>query len=56
MAFAAATVATQVPAYSRHLFTMDLDSQSLPVGMVVALVVAVVPVLHRAGSRGLLTC
>jgi hypothetical protein len=55
VAFAAATVATQVPAYSRHPFTMDLGSQSLPVGMVVALVVAVVPVLHRAGSRGLLT-
>jgi hypothetical protein len=55
VAFAAATFATPVPAYSRQPFPMDLDSQSLPIGMAVALVVAVVPVLHRAGSRGLLT-
>ncbi|WP_330276167.1 hypothetical protein OG205_11390 [Lentzea sp. NBC_00516] len=53
--FAAATSGTQVAAHSRQPFLMELDSQSLPIGMVVALVVAVVPVLHRAGSRGLLT-
>ncbi|MFJ8962402.1 hypothetical protein ACIRG5_23725 [Lentzea sp. NPDC102401] len=54
-AFAAATSATQVPAYSRQPFPVELDSQSLPIGMLVALVVAIVAVLHRARSRGLLT-
>ncbi|MGW6441482.1 hypothetical protein [Lentzea sp. NPDC055074] len=54
-AFAVATGATQVPAYSRQSFPMDLDSQALPIGMAVALVATAVAVLRRAGGRGVLT-
>ncbi|MDX3659798.1 hypothetical protein PV646_21060 [Streptomyces sp. ID05-26A] len=53
--FAVATFAVSVPANSRQPFSMHLDAQSLQIGMAVALVVAVVLVLHRAGTRGLLT-
>ncbi|MGW6935307.1 hypothetical protein ACWGE0_34965 [Lentzea sp. NPDC054927] len=53
--FAALTVATSVPAHSRHPFTMDLDEQALPIGMALALFVAAGLVLQRTGARGLLT-
>lgn len=53
--FAVATFSVSVPANSRQPYSMHLDAQSLQVGMAVALVVAVVLVLRRAGTRGLLT-
>ena len=53
--FAALTVATSVPARSRHPFTMDLDLQALSIGMTLALVAVTGLVLQRTGARGLLT-
>lgn len=53
--FAVLTVATSVPARSRHPFTMDLDLQALPIGMALAILAATGLVLQRTGARGLLT-
>ncbi|WP_439658518.1 hypothetical protein ACSHWB_39995 [Lentzea sp. HUAS TT2] len=55
LVFAAATSGMQVPAHSRQSLPMYLDSQAIPIGMIVALVVTVVPFLRWHGSRGLLT-